>query len=88
LPLLETIKFKEITNYFIDEVIHTEEELTNIEQKYVYQEISRKFPSLYNSKELEDFTPQVFGSNNLTLRRFKIDNKYIDKQFEGVQIII
>ena len=71
-----------MANYFIDYVIHTDEQLKNSEQKYVYKDLAKNFPALYFSKELDSYAPIVYGNSDQSIRRFEKDKTILDRLFD------
>ncbi|CAI2359585.1 unnamed protein product [Moneuplotes crassus] len=83
----ETIEKVDVANYFIDNVIHIDEKLKNSEQKYVYKGLEKTFPALYFSKELDSFSPLVYGNSDQIIRRFEKDKIILNRVFERSKIL-
>jgi hypothetical protein len=78
-----TITIKQMTNYLIDNVMGVGDKFQFITTKYfnsAMQNDSITFPKkTLNSNMIDQFLPDVLGGSNKCLRKFKINNKIIDK---------
>lgn len=54
----------------------------------MYKDLAKHFPTLYHSKQLEEFAPVVYGNSDQIIRRFERKEKVVlDRWFERTTVL-